>query len=129
MLNFLRLAALILGCTLTVAPLYLSLQFAYGVGQPPSGYWDMLYYLSLLLLGLPFGLGPLLISLPNTVAGPRTPVARTFAGGFLLVTIATLVFIGFEGYVTRIASPAIMLMEGALFVLFVWPARPFPRIA
>lgn len=31
--------------------------------------WDLLYYLSLLLLGLPFGLWPLLINLPNTVAG------------------------------------------------------------
>lgn len=129
MLNLLRLAALVLGCALTVTPLYLALQYAYGIGEPPRGYWDMLYYFSLLLLGLPFGLGPLLISFPNTVAGARTPVARTVAGAFLLFTIVTLVFIGFGGYVTRIASPAIMLMEGALFILFVWPARPFPRIA
>ena len=129
MLNFLRLVALVLGCTLTVAPLFLALKFAYGVGEPPNGHWDMLYFSMFLLLGLPFGLGPLMISLPNTVAGPQTPVARLFAGGFLLVTIATLLLIGFDGTVTRIVSPAILLLEAALFALFIWPARPFPRNA
>jgi hypothetical protein len=77
MITLLRLTALLLGTVMTLAPIALLL-FSHGSGQLPSG--DRLFNLlaPLLVIGLAFGLGPLLIALPRLVAGQRNPGARLF---------------------------------------------------
>lgn len=125
MLTVLRLTSLVLGCALTLAPSFLALQFAYGVGEPPEAERYFAFFGPLLVVGLLFGLGPLLIGLPKVVAGSKTPKTRLLAGVFLAISIAGTLLIGFSGSITRITSPAILLIEVVLFAIFIWPARPY----
>ena len=86
-----RLLALLLGTAMTLAPAALLL-FSHGSGQLPSG--DRLFNLlaPLLVIGLAFGLGPLLIALPRLVAGQRNPGARLAAALLLLVLSSQLLY-------------------------------------
>lgn len=125
MLTVLRLISLALGCVLTVGPSFLALQFAYGVGEPPEAESYFVFFGPLLVVGLLFGLGPLLIGLPRIVAGPKTQKARLLAGVLLAISIAGILLIGFSGSVTRITSPALLFIEAILFAIFIWPAKPY----
>lgn len=125
MLTVLRFISLALGCVLTMAPSFLALQFAYGVGEPPETESYFVFFGPLLVIGLLFGLGPLLIGLPKVVAGSKTPKARLLAGVLLAISIAGILLIGFSGSVTRITSPVILLIEAILFAIFIWPAKPY----
>ena len=128
MFTAIRLASLLLGCALTAAPSFLGLMFAYGVGEPPEPESYLIFFGFLLAVGLVLGLGPLLIGLPGIVAGATTPQARIVAGLLLGVSAAMIALLGMGGSVTRITSPAILLLEAILFAVFVWPAKPFSAI-
>ena len=121
-----RLLALLLGTAMTLAPAALLL-FSHGSGQLPSG--DRLFNLlaPLLVIGLAFGLGPLLIALPRLVAGQRNPGARLAAALLLLVSAGGLVLFGMGGMASLLPAVLGLLAEGLLFAIFVWPARSFNR--
>lgn len=124
MTALLRLLALLLGTAMTLAPAALLL-FSHGSGQLPSG--DRLFNLlaPLLVIGLAFGLGPLLIALPRLVAGQRNPGARLAAALLLLVSAGGLVLFGMGGMASLLPAVLGLLAEGLLFAVFVWPARSF----
>jgi hypothetical protein len=105
MITLLRLTALLLGTVMTLAPIALLL-FSHGSGQLPSG--DRLFNLlaPLLVIGLAFGLGPLLIALPRLVAGQRNPGARLAAALLLLVSAGGLVLFGMGGVASLL--PAVL---------------------
>ncbi len=126
MLTALRLLSILLGLLLSAAPAVLALQFAHGAGEVPSGGRITDFVLPLLVLGLPFGLGPLLAGLPRTVCGSRTPVMRVVAGLLLAVSAGGLVIVGMGGSVMLWVSPIVCLLEAAIFAAFVWPAKRFP---
>ncbi len=126
MLSLLRLISLLLGCAITIAPAFLTLAFAYGVGEPPETTVAFAFYLLPLVIGLIFGMGPLLIGFPKLVAGPEKPKMRVAAGTFLVISIAGLLMVGFGGSVTRVVTPIALLVEAALFAIFIWPAKHFP---
>ena len=125
MLTALRLLSILLGVLLSAAPAVLALQFAHGVGEAPSTGRMTDFVLPLLILGLPFGLGPLLAGLPRTVCGQRTPVMRVVVGLLLVVSAGGLVIIGMGGSVMVWVSPVVCLLEAAIFAAFIWPARTF----
>lgn len=125
MITLSRFIAFALGAALTVAPSFLLLQFAYGVGEPPDE-GSLAFFIPTILIGLVLGLGPLLIGIPKLVAGPRTPTYQLLAGVLLAVSIGCiLLFVGFNGTVTRVVSPVVLVVEVALFALFIWPAKLF----
>ena len=126
MLTLLRLILFVLGCAITVAPAYLILVFAYGVGEPPETTVAFAFYLLPLVIGLIFGMGPLMIGFPKLVAGPEKPRMRVAAGAFLSISIAGLLMVGFGGSVTRVVTPIALLVEAVLFAVFIWPAKYFP---
>lgn len=125
MVVLLRILSLLVGCLLTLAPSFLMLQFAYGVGEPPTPEDSVTFFLPLLLVGLGFGLGPLLIGLPKLVAGPRTPVLRVITGILLGVSACGFFLVGFGGTRTIVLVPALLVFEAVAFVVFIWPAKPF----
>lgn len=125
MLSAIRLVSLLLGCALTVAPSFLALMFAYGVDEPPEPESYFIFFGPLLVGGLALGLGPLLIGIPGLVAGATTPKTRLVVGFLLGVSAAMIALLGMGGSITRITSPAILLLEAIVFAVFVWPAKPF----
>lgn len=125
MLTAIRIVSLLVGCTLTAAPSFLGLMFAYGVGEPPEPESYLIFFGPLLVAGLLLGLGPLLIGIPGIVAGAKTPKTRLVVGLLLGVSSTMIALLGMGGSVTRITSPAILLIEVILFAVFVWPAKPF----
>jgi hypothetical protein len=125
MLTVLRLISFALGSALTFAPSFFALQFAYGVGEPPEAERYFAFFGPLLVIGLLIGLGPLLIGFPKVVAGSKFPKTRLLAGVLLVISIADILLVGFSGSVTRITSPAILLIEVTLFAAFIWPARSY----
>lgn len=120
----LRLLALLLGSALTLAPAALLL-LSHGTGQLPAArkLFDLLA--PLLVIGLAFGLGPLLIALPRLVAGERHPAARLVATLLLLVSAGGLVLFGLGGLASLLPALLGLLAEGVLFAVFIWPARRF----
>lgn len=126
MLTLLRFVSFLLGCAITVAPTYLTLAFAYGVGEPPETAVAFAFYLLPLAIGLIFGIGPLMIGCPKLVAGPQKPRMRVAAGTFLAISIAGVLMLGFGGSVTRVVTPIALLVEAVLFAVFIWPAKNFP---
>ncbi len=125
MLTLLRLISLLLGCVIIAAPAFLTIAFAYSVGEPPETTVAFAFYLLPLFIGLFFGMGPLLIGFPKLVAGSEKPRMRVVAGAFLVISIAGLLMVGFGGSVTRVVTPIALLVEAVLFVVFVWPAKHF----
>ncbi|HWV19047.1 MAG TPA: hypothetical protein VNZ68_10780 [Rhodocyclaceae bacterium] len=126
MVTLLRFISFLLGCAITVAPAYLSLVFAYGVGDPPETTVAFAFYLLPLAIGLIFGIGPLMIGFPKLVVGPEKPKMRIAAGAFLGISIAGFLMVGFGGSVTRVVTPIALLVEIVLFAVFIWPAKDFP---
>lgn len=124
MITLLRLSALLLGTVMTLAPIALLL-FSHGSGQLPSG--DRLFNLlaPLLVIGLAFGLGPLLIALPRLVAGQRNPGARLAAALLLLLSAGGLVLFGMGGVASLLPAVLGLVAESVLFAVFIWPARSF----
>jgi len=124
MITLLRLTALLLGTVMTLAPIALLL-FSHGSGQLPSG--DRLFNLlaPLLVIGLAFGLGPLLIALPRLVAGQRNPGARLAAALLLLVSAGGLVLFGMGGVASLLPAVLGLVAESALFAVLIWPPRFF----
>ena len=124
MITLLRLTALLLGTVMTLAPIALLL-FSHGSGQLPSG--DRLFNLlaPLLVIGLAFGLGPLLIALPRLVAGQRNPGARLAAALLLRVSAGGLVLFGMGGVASLLPAVLGLVAESVLFAVFIWPARSF----
>jgi hypothetical protein len=117
------LISFVLGCAITVAPAYLILVFAYGVGDPPNT--TVAFYFLPLVIGLIFGMGPLMIGFPKLVVGPEKPGMRVAAGAFLFISIAGLLMVGFGGSVTRVVTPIALFVEAVLFAVFIWPAKHF----
>lgn len=128
MIALLRLTALLLGSALTLAPAALLL-LSHGTGELPSArkLFDLLA--PLLVIGLAFGLGPLLLAFPRLVAGGRTPVARLVATLLLLVSVGGLVLFGLGGLASLLPAVLGLLVEGVLCAVFVWPARRFAKPA
>src|SRR5688572_19888642 len=127
MIALLRALSFIAGLALLAAPSFLLLQFAYGVGEPPESQASAFFLLLLpVCMGFILGGGLLLAGLPHLVLGPRRPTMRLVAG-LLMVTSAGVVvlFGGFSGSVTKIATPAVLLLNALAFLAFVWPARAF----
>lgn len=124
MIALLRLIALLLGSALTLAPAALLL-LSHGTGELPAArkLFDLLA--PLLVIGLAFGLGPLLLALPRLVAGGRTPAARLVATLLLLVSASGLVLFGLGGLASLLPALLGLLAEAVLFAVFVWPARRF----
>lgn len=120
----LRLLALLLGSALTLAPAALLL-LSHGTGQLPAArkLFDLLA--PLLIIGLAFGLGPLLIALPRLVTGERHPAARLVAALLLLVSAGGLVLFGLGGLASLLPALLGLVAEGVLFAVFIWPARRF----
>ena len=124
MIALLRLLALLLGTAMTVAPAALLL-LSHGAGHLPSGGKLFDLFAPLLVIGLAFGLGPLLIALPRLVAGQRNPGARLAAALLLLVSAGGLVLFGMGGMASLLPAVLGLLAESVLFAVFVWPARSF----
>lgn len=124
MIALLRLIALFLGSALTLAPAALLL-LSHGTGAlpAPGKLFDLLA--PLLVIGLAFGLGPLLLAWPRLVAGGRNPAARLVAMLLLLVSASGLVLFGLGGLAGLLPALLGLLAEGVLFAVFVWPARRF----
>lgn len=124
MITLLRLLALLLGCALTLAPAALLL-LSHGTGELPATrkLFDLLA--PLLVIGLAFGLGPLLIAHPRLVAGARPPAGRLVATLLLLVSASGLVLFGLGGLASLLPALLGLLLEGLLFAVFIWPARRF----
>ncbi|MFD2407300.1 hypothetical protein ACFSVK_18655 [Azorhizophilus paspali] len=59
------------------------------------------------------------------MAGSRTPGTRIIAGLLMLVSGAGFLTIGFDGYLTQVFTPAVLLIEAILFTFFIWPAWRF----
>ena len=129
MIKLLRFFSLCLGCTLTIAPSLLMLQFAYGVGDPPKDMTETLLYLAITLFGgLVLGAGLLLVGLPNLVVGAQNPKFRWLGGLLLFLSVIILIFIvGVSGTVTEKVSPFLVLLQCAVFGVFIWPARNFQK--
>ncbi len=125
MITLLRLISLLLGGTLTVAPPYLLLLFASGLGEPHTSNAFATFLSPILMIGLALGTGPLLIGLPRLVAGAENPRVRLVAGALLIVSSAGFLAIGFDGYLTRVLTPTALLIEAVLFAFFIWPAWRF----
>lgn len=125
MIVSLRLLALFLGAALTLAPAALFL-FSHGAGNLPQG--EKLFNLlaPLLVIGLAFGLGPLLIALPRFVAGGQSPAGRLVAALLLLVSAGGLSLFGLGGMASLVPAILGLAVEIVLFAFFVWPARRFP---
>lgn len=124
MTTLLRLIALLLGSALTLAPAALLL-LSHGMGQLPAArkLFDLLA--PLLVIGLTFGLGPLLLAWPRLVAGGRNPAARLVAMLLLLVSAGGLVLFGLGGLASLLPALLGLAIEGVLFAAFIWPARRF----
>jgi hypothetical protein len=127
MILALRVLSCLAGLALAAAPSSLLLMFAHGVGEPPHPDDLGHFLLAPIGLGLVLGGGLLLVALPRLVAGARTPAARIVAGALIVLSAACVAFAGFSGSVTRITNPAILLIECAIFLVFIWPARTFQK--
>jgi hypothetical protein len=122
----LRLISFVVGCALTLAPMYLLVSFSYAVGEPPSSESKGFGYFALPLIGgVALGGGLLLAGLPNLVIGPMRPVFRSIAAVLLVISVVAVSFIGFDGSVTAILCPFILLLNAAAFFFFVYPAKHF----
>lgn len=124
MIPLLRLVALLLGLALTFAPAALLL-FAHGMERlpPANRLFDLLA--PLIIIGLAFGLGPLLVAWPQLVVGTRKPLARLVAGLLLLISVGGLAVFGAGGTASLWLAVFGLSIEMALFAVFVWPARRF----
>ena len=127
MIALLRLLALLLGTALTLAPAGLLL-FSHGAGNLPSGskLFDLLA--PLLVIGLAFGLGPLLLSFPRLVGSGTNPAIRLAVALLLLISSGGMLLIALGGAASLILAVPGLLLEGALFAVFIWPARRFAEI-
>jgi hypothetical protein len=132
----LRLISLVVGSALTLVPLLGLLSFSYLVGEPPSsdpkgfGYFGLALLDGValgggLLFGVALGGGLLLAGLPSLVVGSIRPVFRSVAGVLLVVSVVAVFFIGFDGSVTVIVCPLVLLLNAMAFFYFVYPAKPF----
>lgn len=128
MTTLLRLAALLLGSAMTLAPAALLL-LSHGTGQLPAAGKLFNLLAPLLVIGLAFGLGPLLLAVPKLVTGGRKPAARLVAALLLLVSAGGLVLFGLGGLASLLPALVGLAIEGVLFAVFVWPARRFPALA
>ena len=129
MIPSLRVVSFLVGVVLVLFPTWLLIQFTYGVDESPSLQGWIWFFLPI-GMGLVLGGGLLLAGLPKVVEGPARPVAQVIAGFWLAASAAMfLFFVGFSGSVTKIASPAILLLEAVVFAVFVWPAPRFHRSA
>ena len=128
MIVLLRLLALLLGTTLTLAPAGLLL-FSHGGGNLPSGskLFDLLA--PLLVIGLAFGLGPLLLGFPRLVGSGTNPAIRLAVALLLLVSAGGMVLIALGGQASLILAVPGLLLEGVLFAVFIWPARRLAETA
>lgn len=129
MIRFLRVLSLSIGGLLTIAPSLLAIQFSYGVGEPPNNIVEAILYLAITLFGgLFLGGGLLLVGIPNLVVGPQKPIFRWFSGFLLFLAVSILVvFVGFSGTVTEKVSPFVLLLQFAVFYVFIWPAATFQK--
>jgi len=74
------------------------------------------------------GGGLLLIGIPNLVVGAQKPLFRWLAGFLLfLAVIIVVVVVGFSGTVTGKVSPFVLLLQFAVFYVFIWPAVNFQK--
>ncbi len=128
MITLLRLLALLLGSALTLAPAALFL-FSHGSGSLPDAGKLFSLLAPLLVIGLGFGLGPLLLALPRLVRGTQTPTARLGVALLLLVSAGGLVLLGLGGQASLILAVPGLLLEATLFAVFIWPARRFAEVA
>ncbi len=128
MIALLRLLALLLGTALTLAPTGLLL-FSHGGGELPSGskLFDLLA--PLLVIGLAFGLGPLLLGFPRLVGSDTNPAMRLAVALLLLISAGGMVLIALGGQASLILAVPGLLLEGVLFAVFIWPARRFAEAA
>jgi len=124
MIPTLRILSLVIGTALAVAPSFLLLQFAYGVGEPPAK-GEVAFFLPVVGIGLLLGGGLLLVGLPRLVSGATTPALRVLAGALLIFSALVLALVGFSGVVTRVISPFILFLELSAFWAFVYPAKLF----
>lgn len=108
-----------------VVPPYALLLFAHGLGEPHATHAFSTFLPPALMIGLALGSGPLLVGLPGLATGARNPKARIVAGMLLAVSSAGFLAIGFDGYLTRVLTPTVLLVEAVLFAFFVWPAWRF----
>ena len=128
MIALLRLLALLLGTVLTLAPAALLL-FSHGGGELPSGskLFDLLA--PLLVIGLAFGLGPLLLGFPRLVGSGTNPAIRLAVAILLLISAGGMLLIALGGRANLILAIPGLLLEGVLFAVFIWPARRFAETA
>ena len=128
MIALLRLLALLLGTALTLTPAGLLL-FSHGAGNLPSGskLFDLLA--PLLIIGLAFGLGPLLLGFPQLVGNGTNPAIRLAVALLLLISAGGMVLIALGGQASQTLAVPGLLLEGALFSVFIWPARRFAEAA
>jgi hypothetical protein len=121
-----RAVLLIVGIAVVIAPSFLLLQFAYGVGEPPSQN-QVAFFVPTLGIGLVLGGGLVLVGLPRVVAGATTPIMRVLSGAMLITSAVLLAALGFSGSITKIVSPLILLSELVAFLFFVYPAKRFSQ--
>ena len=126
MIPTLRVLSLFIGAALVAAPSFLLLQFAYGVGEPPTK-GDVAFFLPTIGIGLFLGGGLLLVGLPKLVSGATTPALSVISGVLIALSALVVAFFGFSGSVTRMVSPFVLFLELFVFWVFVYPANFFPR--
>lgn len=121
MISLLRVTSFILGIILSVSLAGLNLLFAISSGGPPPPEIGYSFLLPFLAAGFVCGIGPILIGLPKLVVGSKKPKMRIFAGFCMLLSMAgTFLFYGVIEFVLPIE-----IVEIALFLIFIWPAKHF----
>ncbi len=124
MIPTLRILLLLIGAALAVAPSFLLLQFAYGVGEPPAK-GENAFFLLTIGIGFFLGGGLLLVGLPKLVSGATTPVLRALSGALIVFSALAVAFLGFSGSVTKMVSPFVLFLEFVAFWVFIYPAKFF----
>lgn len=123
----LRIATLVLGLGLVIAPPLLMFGMAASMGELEEV--DSLARLlaAPLLVGLLLGAGPAFVGLPALVSGPRRPFVRLVAGVLMVASIlamALTLIVTLQGRIAPVIGSALAI-EVAAFSVFVWPAWSF----
>ena len=123
MIAALRAFSFLAGLALLAAPSLLFLQFAHAVDELRFAAGTILLTIC---AGLVLGGGLLFAGLPRLAVGAQRPLTRLVTGLWILTSSVVIAhFVGFSGSVTKVASPAVLLLNVLVFAAFVWPARAF----
>jgi hypothetical protein len=123
----LRQASLLTGVVLTTLPPFIIFFMAAGFGDLDGvdSILRLLFWPT--LIGMAFGVGPVLVGMPELVAGARRPQLRLLACFAMLVSLASAGFAFLKTYDDNVGllMAVALAIEIAAFSAFIWPARRY----